>query len=339
MAGQPNIRWRKADNENLTRAVRNYNAKIARMAKKDPGAELPPRISIKDIRADIQTRSDFNDVLRSLRAFSSRGGESSISVLKTGSGTEVLLQHDIARIERAGKKFNAKVRRLTKSMGKDAAALPKLLDMKKLKSRIQTRADMDRELDSLNAFLRPGAEEIVEAPDNYNKLKLTRWQLEDMNRRAERINERRQERREMIADIEITDRGEKAGYKKGDFGMGKLEERELDPVKPFTHQMNRADLDRKLDVLRNESRELYWNERDEILRRNYIKSLTDHFRESDVRPVVEAIQRMPFDQFRKRYEAEGGNFELNYPKSPDSPEYQDYLTALKAIWTPDTGNS
>lgn len=337
MAGQPNIRWRKADQADLSRAVKNYNAKISRLAKKDPTAELPPRVSIKEIRSGIKTRDDYKDALQSLRAFSAKGGEN-IPQARQPGGIR-WRPSDEAELKRTVNNFNAKVRRLSKKMGKDAAALPKPVSLAKMRKRIQTRSDYKRELDSLRAFSQKGAEELVEAPDNYNKLKLTKWQLEDMERRAERINERRQDRREMIADIEITDRGEKAGYKKGDFGMGKLEERELDPIEPFTHAMNRADLDRKHEVLRNESRELYWNERDEILRRNYIKSLTDHFRESDIRGVIDAIQNMPFDQFRKRYEAEGGNFELNYPKEPDTAEYRSYLSALQAIWTPDTGNS
>lgn len=337
MAGQPNIRWRKADQEDLSRAVKNYNAKITRLAKKDPMAELPQRVSVKDIRSGIKTRDDYKDVLQSLRSFSAKGGEK-IPQARQPGGIR-WRQSDEAELRRTVNNFNAKIRRASKRMGKDAAALPPPVSLAKIRKRIQTRGDYKRELESLRAFSQKGAEEIVEAPDNYNKLKLTKWQLEDMQRRADNINEKRQERREMIADIEITDRGEKAGYKKGEFGMGKLEERELDPIDAFTHQMNRADLNRKHEVLRNESRELYWNERDEILRRNYIKSLTDHFRESDIRGVIDAINNMPFDQFRKRYEAEGGNFELNYPKEPDSAEYRSYLTALQAIWTPDTGNS
>lgn len=337
MAGQPNIRWRKADNENLSRAVKNYNAKLSRLAKKDPSAALPPRVSIKDIRAGIRTRDDYKDTLQALRSFSAKGGEKTPQARQPGGIR--WRSSDKAELQRAVNNFNAKIRRASKRMGKNAAALPKTVSVSKIRKRIQTRGDYKREINSLRAFSQKGAEEIVEAPDNYNKLKLTKWQLEDMKNRETIINERRKERREMIADIEITDRGEKAGYKKGDFGMGKLEERELDPIQAFTHQMNRADLDRKHEVLRNESRELYWDERDEILRRNYIKSLTDHFRESDIRSVIDAINNMPFDQFRKRYEAEGGNFELNYPKEPDTAEYRSYLTALQAIWTPDIGNS
>lgn len=77
MAGKPNIRWSPKDEANLSRTIRNFNAKLRRLKKANPSkAEFyPDTISIKDVRNRVKTRQDFNREVNRISRFSRRGSE------------------------------------------------------------------------------------------------------------------------------------------------------------------------------------------------------------------------------------------------------------------------
>lgn len=78
MSKRYNIRWRESDQKELTRAVKNFNAKIDRVSKKiDPKDRyaLPEKVSVKDLKDIISTRKDLNRTLNHLKRFSNRGAE------------------------------------------------------------------------------------------------------------------------------------------------------------------------------------------------------------------------------------------------------------------------
>lgn len=77
MSREYNIKWRPGDEAELRRVVKNFNAKIARVAKKNPEMEkaLPDRVSAKELRSMIKTRADFNRELNMLKRFSKKGAE------------------------------------------------------------------------------------------------------------------------------------------------------------------------------------------------------------------------------------------------------------------------
>lgn len=77
MPGNPQIRWRNQDIKLLQKTVKNFNAKISRILKKNPAASeyLPAKVSVKQIRAEIDSRQDFNNLIRSLQRFSRKGAE------------------------------------------------------------------------------------------------------------------------------------------------------------------------------------------------------------------------------------------------------------------------
>ena len=239
---------------------------------------------------------------------------------------------DNAELRRAVKNFNAKISRLEKKNPQEKAALPERVTVKQLKSLISTRQDLNREINALKRFSKRGAEDIIIAPDNKYNLKITKWQRDEMNRRAAVINRKRKKRLDEVAGIELESRGEKLGYTKGAIGMGKAEEVSLQPIRAFTPGMSRQDLQRKFATIQKESQTNYWHERELRMKANYIKSLEENFNPADIEDVVEAIDNMDFREFRKIFEAEGGNFELSYP--PDAESYQAHLSALKAIYAP-----
>lgn len=76
------INWRDSDNKELARVVRNFNAKISRLAKKNPQMKntLPEKISVREMKELIKTRQDLNREMNSLRRFSKKGAEEIIIV-------------------------------------------------------------------------------------------------------------------------------------------------------------------------------------------------------------------------------------------------------------------
>ena len=239
---------------------------------------------------------------------------------------------DNSELRKAVKNFNAKISRLEKKNPQESAALPERVTVKQLKELISTRQDLKRELNALKRFSKRGAEEIITAPDNKYNLKITKWQKDEMTRRAAVINRRRKKRLDDVAGIELESRGEKLGYSKGAIGMGKAEEVSLQPIRAFTPAMSRKDLKKKYAMIQKESQSSYWNERELRMKANYIRSLEENFNPADIADIVESIDDMDFARFRRIFDAEGGNFELSYP--PDAESYQQHLSALKAIWKP-----
>ena len=77
MSKQSKIRWQERDNEELAKVVRNFNAKIDRIAKKSPELKnaLPEKVSARRMKELVNTRQDLKRELNSLRRFSKRGSE------------------------------------------------------------------------------------------------------------------------------------------------------------------------------------------------------------------------------------------------------------------------
>ena len=71
------IRWTDSDYRDLEKAVRNFNAKISRIAKKTPEIEkaLPEKASVRELKRIITTRQDLKRHINMLKRFSKRGAE------------------------------------------------------------------------------------------------------------------------------------------------------------------------------------------------------------------------------------------------------------------------
>lgn len=240
---------------------------------------------------------------------------------------------DEAELKRVVKNFNAKLTRLSNKDPQNKSALPERVSAAQLRDLIETRQDLNRELNALRRFSERGAEELVEVPDNDYNLKITKWQKKEMTRREVIVNQKRKRQLERVADIDMTSRGQSLGYKKGEIGMGKAERIALDPVRAFTPSQNRRDLNKRFKQLRKESISTYWDKRNEIMRTNYVAEIERNFPEDMVGDIVAKIRNMDFDEFRKIFEAEDQHkFQFNYPLNED--EQIKYSNALRAIWIP-----
>lgn len=76
------INWRDSDTEELKRVVKNYNAKITRLAKKNPQIKnvLPEKVTATQLKELINTRQDLKRELNALKRFSKRGAEEIVVV-------------------------------------------------------------------------------------------------------------------------------------------------------------------------------------------------------------------------------------------------------------------
>lgn len=85
MSKHHKIRWTDADNQELAKVVRNFNAKISRLAKKNPQIKnvLPEKQSVRQLKELINTRADLKRELNALKRFSKRGAEKIVVVPNT----------------------------------------------------------------------------------------------------------------------------------------------------------------------------------------------------------------------------------------------------------------
>lgn len=237
---------------------------------------------------------------------------------------------DNEELTRIVRNFNSKITRTLKKNPELKNALPDKVSVKELKELINTRADLKRELNSLKRFSKRGSESIVTYGD-YN-IKVTKWQKAEMNRRVAIINRRREDRRKRIEALEMTQGGKSLGYTKGQFGMGKIELLELNPMKAFTPGMNQRDVKKKWTNILKQSQSSYITKKDYLLRENYIQSLEQNFNPADIKDVIYKINNMDIGEFVSKFMGEGGNFETSYP--PNEEQYRAYLTGLKSTWLP-----
>ena len=80
---QSKIRWQQKDYLSLGRAVANFNKKINKLQSEEKKLYLPELKNYKDIKQNIQTRSELNRVINSLKRFSKEGAED-LYVTKAG---------------------------------------------------------------------------------------------------------------------------------------------------------------------------------------------------------------------------------------------------------------
>ena len=80
---QSKIKWQQKDYLSLGRAVANFNKKINKLQSEEKKLYLPELKNYKDIKENIQTRSELNRVINSLKRFSKEGAED-LYVTKAG---------------------------------------------------------------------------------------------------------------------------------------------------------------------------------------------------------------------------------------------------------------
>ena len=252
---------------------------------------------------------------------------------------------DERELAQVARDFNRKLSRLIESNPKNKSILPQFynpitqqleskISVNGLKELIQTRADFNRYIGILKRFMREGAETIVDAPDNEYESRTTKWHINEMNRLKGLVNRKRKARLEQLNDIEMMSSEGSLGYTLGErFGMGLASRNQLSPTQAFTPSQTPRDINFKLFSLFKQSGSKYFNEKDQQLKQNFIRTLQRNYDSGDIRDVVDVINKMDIDSFVMKFEARGDDFETAYPPERDTEEYWALVEELKAYWT------
>lgn len=96
------IRYDKKLNQEINKTIKNFNQKIARLQKNEREL-LPSKISKKELKENVYTRTELKRKLKELQRFSKRGAE---DIIETKGGVK-LTQYELSNIKRE----NARIKR------------------------------------------------------------------------------------------------------------------------------------------------------------------------------------------------------------------------------------
>ena len=112
------IRYDKKLNQEINKTIKNFNQKIARLEKQQREL-LPSKITKKDLKNSVYTRTELQRKLKELQRFSKRGAE---EVIETKGGVK-LTQYELQNIKRE----NARVKRnITREINRLKVNKPKI---------------------------------------------------------------------------------------------------------------------------------------------------------------------------------------------------------------------
>ena len=112
------IRYDKKLNQEINRTIKNFNQKIARLEKQEREL-LPSKITKKELKDNVYTRTELRRKLKELQRFSNRNAEDVI----TTSGGVRLTQYDYQNIKRE----NARIKRnITREINRLRVEKPKI---------------------------------------------------------------------------------------------------------------------------------------------------------------------------------------------------------------------
>lgn len=248
---------------------------------------------------------------------------------------------DTEDLAKAVKNFNAKISRIEQKYPELKNALPEKMKVGELKKIINTRQDLKRELNSLKRFtnknnkinlLDDGSYEGIEIYGDYN-IKITKWQRKELNRRIATINTRRKKRLEAIKETQVKSRGEEQGYTVGQVGVGSIQLNDLSPMEGLTPGASNESVRRKYKSALIQSQSDFLKISDFRLKSSYITSLYRNFSEDEVKDIIEAIEKMPVDEFMRIYNSDNdAKFEGTYPGN--KKQEKQYAESLRAVWIP-----
>lgn len=112
------IRYDKKLNQEINRTIKNFNQKISRLEKQKKEL-LPSKITKKDLKDNVYTRTELYRKLKELQRFSSRGAE---DIIATSGGVR-LTRYDYQNIKRENTRIK---RNITREINRLRVSKPKI---------------------------------------------------------------------------------------------------------------------------------------------------------------------------------------------------------------------
>lgn len=239
-------------------------------------------------------------------------------------------ESDEAKLKRAVKNYNAKIRRLEAklpALQKERNArvlLPSKISYKELKADIRTRADFNRELKSLMRFTARGGEKLMKIPGNEAGVNITRWEYRRAKRLERLWNKMSEERKARLASLPAKQFGKPLGYTVGERQasvgvlMGQTSTVDLKGINVFTPGQTASEVVKKIQAIETRTKWDYFNERDQAYKENYLASLRANM-SGYADDVIEYVENMSLREFVEVMYSEDENvvFDLSYPTTEE----------------------
>lgn len=119
------IRYDKKLNNEINKTIKNFNQKISRLEKSERDLLLPEKITKKELKENVYTRTELRRKLKELQLFSKRNIEETIT---TRGGVE-LSRYELTKIKRESSRIKAS---LTREINKLQSTSPKILGKKQI---------------------------------------------------------------------------------------------------------------------------------------------------------------------------------------------------------------
>ena len=308
---------RESDIAEAKRSIKNFNAKITRVSKKDPANAglYPEKISYSDFIKGVETRKDFNKALKSLQGFTTRGAENIVNI---NDDVKTTAWH-VENVKRETRTHNISVSMHNK---KSSVKLPKISVKDVLKTATpETVKTLDKEVKKyLNT-----SKTIVKS--NRGAV-ATASEIEHFYKMQEAINKERAERKQKLLEKPVKRGGVDTGFKRGE--MGRLKENELNPSNKKFENMSQQEWEKSrkyFDSLLDKQSRSELNER---MRENYIKGLKEsNFITDEDGELEKYIRGIDFDTFYETHETDETGTFLFYK---DPLEFEVRKAEIIATW-------
>lgn len=170
-------------------------------------------------------------------------------------------REDRTKVSRTVQQFNSKITRTLKKHPEWAEFLPDRMTVKELTSRIETRKDFNRELNSVSRFMQKGAETPFQSQKG---IKTTKWEKREVGYKVAQVNRARTLERKK-ADVS-TEKGT----------MGTIETNMLLPKKYKIDEIKPRDWDKFVNLLEKQVMDNYNDKQRESYKWNYMTAIINN---------------------------------------------------------------
>lgn len=258
--------WGESYDKELQRAINNYNAKLRRLADKQPDLSitLPEKVSKQAILSEIGSKRELNQVISSLRRFTVRGAEKAVEI----SPGKFATSWEAENLQRSIANYNAKLTRIAARDPSTTDYLPEKITKRSAMNSIDSVADLRRVEQSLRRFTKPGAEVQVTSTRG---AKATKWEVEEFYRKQDEVNKRRAAERKALEEKEVTVANVGQGKTRAE--MGSIKSNELKPSRKNFANMKTDDWKKASELMERRLREGYTEEQRKLMQMNYVRGM------------------------------------------------------------------
>ena len=192
---------------------------------------------------------------------------------------------DEKELAKAVRKFNAKRTRLLKQVPELEEFLPPKASTKEIRKSVQTRRDLKNELNTLERFMRKGAEKPIVTKEG---IKTTAYEKKEIAIKVRSINQRRAA--ELKKAAPSTEKGT----------MGTIRENNLKPKKYDIDKIKKSDWKKFVESVEKQSRDSYAADRYERYKDNFIKGLENAFGEKGAE-LIEIAKQIDSETLTQMY--------------------------------------